>query len=290
MAPRVLPRRSPHRPGPVRMALALGALLALGAPQAQGLGIVVALFPQKDLKGDATWAVPETEPSASCTALPSGPSAASLKVWWSSSDGKAQCPALAFHATPNCKGPSVTIPQPPPPSGGAQWVTIDNDLAAGQLADVIKAQALSCATAPAEVPSGTPGSGVVSVATGADAWLAALNSARSQGNPLANPLTWDAQLESSAQNWTNSLSSSQCGAAQVVLAKIPDSGVSESDVWISFSTKESDAVMAWAPDPADSANPRTARITDSKSKTVGCAKTVCLSGAFFTCLFAPMTF
>lgn len=262
-------------------------LAALCVSQARATGVIVALFPQTNLQGEAQWVVPD--PSKGCAALPPAFQAASGKVWWSSKDGTAECSAVTFHTTPNCQGPSASIPQAPTPAKGASWETVENDIAKGQYPSIAKAQSVSCT--PSAAPGNTSGApGVVAVATGSDAWLGAINSVRSEGNSAANLLTWDATLASMAQNWTDQLSSKQCGAAQVVLSKIPGSGVSESDVWLSFSVQESQAVDAWAPKPLDISNPRTVRITDSNTKTVGCAKTVCSPGAFFTCLFAPITF
>lgn len=139
-----------------------------------------------------------------------------------------------------------------------------------------------------------------------DAWLSALNNVRdeagSTGAPQsaaglqktaaekAPPLQWDDNLAEVARNWTLYLNSTQCGSDPVVLTKIPGGNYSESDVWVSWSKDETSAVSLWAPSPTDETNPRTARITSQESQLTGCGKTLCGTGAFFTCLFWPKTY
>lgn len=67
-------------------------------------------------------------------------------------------------------------------------------------------------------------------------------------------------MENSAQQWTDQVSSEECGKKAVTLTKMPDAGHSENDVYISFSTKETDAVIAWAPNATDYTNIRTMRV------------------------------
>lgn len=138
------------------------------------------------------------------------------------------------------------------------------------------------------------------------AWLSALNTVRDQAatSPGQNsaaglqktasstppPLQWDDGLAEIATNWTLQLNATQCGADPVVLTKIPGGNYSESDVWVSWANDESSAVQLWAPSPSDTSNPRTARITSQDTQLTGCGKTLCGTGAFFTCLFWPKTF
>jgi len=77
-------------------------------------------------------------------------------------------------------------------------------------------------------------------------------------------------VENAAQQWTDQVNTDQCGKSAVTLTKMPNATNSENDVYISFSIKETDAVIAWAPNATDYSNIRTMRVSPEPVQSTLC--------------------
>jgi hypothetical protein len=125
------------------------------------------------------------------------------------------------------------------------------------------------------------------VSSVADAWLAPINALRAPSN--TSDVSWNSTIASLASSWAVTLSS-QCIAVltgqTALVSKLPNSGLSENDAFLAYSSDEADVITLWAPTP-DIVNARVARLVSSKVNQVGCAKVLCGVGVFAVCLFSP---